>query len=655
MSWLLVLPLTLLAAAILVAPGAGLGWALGLRGAVTLLVAPAMSISLVAVLAVVLAWLGAPWSLPFFLGAVLLVALLAVAVRRLVERRTGPLRLSLGRLNLRTLGVALAVWAALIGYPMIRLFRNAGSIIQSFDNVFHLNVVQYILDTGRASSLSVGTLTSGGGPAGFYPAGWHAYVALILDGARLVVPATGVGWAVNAATLAVLILGWAAGALLLTQVLAGGRLGVSVLVAATLGSLYAFPWIFLPEGGLYPNLLGNSLMIGAVAWLFLLGRAGRPRPDSRPGLESRTPLTLGLLVLALMLPGITLAHPSSTFMLAAFALAILWSAWITAGQSQHHRHTRFRGLMILVAASVVFGLAWVLLAPARPTAARPPTTVAGAAWELLQGAVSDGGRAAPTLSLLVLAGIVVAWRRQRWAGLLMAGFAAVVYLVALGGPTGELSRWAGGLLYNDSERIAAFAVLAAIPLVIGALDVMDAAVRRLIAPPAALRLGILALLAALLVVPLQVWSLSPAIAQNSTKLVVLGDRTRRMSRVEYDLIVRMREFVPPGEKVIADPTTGGGFIYALSGVPLVFPHAFVNDNPAMRQLRSQLFNPDQLSATCASMDALGAHYYYDPGRFIYHSTEGPDAFPGLHEPDLSMLTKVASKGKATLYRFTACG
>ena len=94
-------------------------------------------------------------------------------------------------MNLRSFGIALVLWTALIGYQLVRLFRNSGSIIQSFDNVFHLNVVQYILDTHQASSLTVGGLTSGGGPAAFYPAGWHGYVSLVLDGARLIVPGTG--------------------------------------------------------------------------------------------------------------------------------------------------------------------------------------------------------------------------------------------------------------------------------------------------------------------------------------------------------------------------------------------------------------------------------------------------------------------------------
>jgi len=659
MSWLFVLPLTLLAVAILLAPGAGVGWAVGLRGPVVLLLAPAISISIIAVVAVLFARVGIPWSLLSFAAASVALMLVAVVLRRLVERRTGPLRLSLARFDLRSFGISLALWTALIGYQLVRLFRNPSSIIQSFDNVFHLNVVRYILDTGQASSLTVGALTAGGGPAAFYPAGWHAYASLVLGGARLVVPNTAIGSAVNAATLAVLVCAWAAGCLLLTQALAGGRLGVSLLITATLGSLYAFPWVFLPEGGLYPNLLGNSLLVAAVAWLYLLADIGRAPSADRTGLVSSAPWGVGLCGLALLLPGITLAHPSSTFMLAAFALAIAWSRWTGWGCSPKVSRRSRPALAVLIAASVAFGLSWVFMAPSRPTAAREPTGLARTFWELLQGAVSDGGRAAPTLSLLVLVGIVVAVRRHALAGLLIAGFAAVVYLLALGGPTAALSRLAGGLLYNDSERIAAFAVLAALPLLIGALDALDRGLERLavrLAPASARVVGTAAVvgLALVIAVPLQLWSLSPMVSQSSGKLVVLGERTRRMSRDEYQLIVRMRELVPPGEKVIADPTTGGGFIYALSGVPLVFPHAFLNDSPAMRQLRSQMFNREQLAATCAAMDALGAHYFYYPGRFIYHATEGPDAFPGLDEPDLSMLKRVASDGKATLYRFTAC-
>lgn len=659
MSWLLVLPLTLLAAVVLVAPGAGMGWAVGIRGTATFLVGPAITVSLISVLAVLLAWLRIPWSLLSFLVACLVVMAAAVVVRRLVERRTGELRLRVDGLNLRTFGLGLALWTAMIGYPMIRLFRNSNAIIQSYDNVFHLNVVQYILDTGQASSLTVGGLTSGGGPAGFYPAGWHGFASLVLGSARTFAPGTGVGFAVNAATLAMLVFAWAAGCLFVTQVLAGGRLGVSLLATATLGSLYAFPWIFFPEGGLYPNLLGNSLMMGSVAWLFLLARVGSPATGRQVRLQSTAPVGIGVVCVVLQLPGIALAHPSSLFMLAVFGLAIAWARWVGWERPRGSQRRSMPALGVLIGATVIFGAAWVGLAPTRPTAAREPTGLASATWGLLQGAMSDGGRAAPTLTVLVIAGLVVAVLRRQLANLLVAGVAAVIYVLALGGPTGPVSKLAGGLLYVDSERIAAFAVLAAIPAVLGALGEVDELVWKLtarLAPLArgAARLGIVIALALVLAVPLQVWTLSPMIARSSSRLVILNDKSRRMSTDEYKLISRMRQLVPPGEKVIANPTTGGGFIYALTGVPLVFPHAFLTDSPAMRQLRSQMFNPDQLAATCAAMDELGAHYFYFPGRFIFHPTEGVDAFPGLDEPNLKMLKRVAREGDAKLYRFTAC-
>lgn len=646
--------------ALLLLPGTGLGYALGLRGVAVLVPAAALSSTMISCLASVYPLLGVGWSLlSFIVGATVIVAIVW-AVRALVERRVGLVRLRAGTFDLRGLFSGLILWAGLVGYSMIRLVRNPTSIIQSFDNVFHLNVVQYVLDTGQASSLTIAGLTSGGAPPPAYPAAWHGYVALLLGGLRGVEPQAGIGIAVNAATIAVILAGWALGCLLIVQVLCGGRTMLSLLVAGVLGSLYAFPWVFLPEGGLYPNLLGNSLIPGLVAWMLLLLPAGRdaagrsaPVAFSEPGHR-----WLGVIALVLALPGVALAHPNSAFTLAVIMVVLFWGRWI--GRADTDRRRRLKRLVLLVVATAVLGWAWVRLAPPRPTDPKPPIGLGPATRDLLLGAVAEGGIAGPTLSVLVIVGLLVAIRRRDWPSLLLAGTGALVFVLAIGGPAGEISRLAGALLYNDSERIAAFTVILAVPLVIQTLDALEGAARRwLLDRRAGIGGRVLATVAGtglllVLAVPLQLASLQPALQQNSDKLVVLGDRTRRMSRDEYNLIVGMREFVPPGEKVVANPTTGGGFIYALSGVPLVFPHAFVNDSPAMRQLRSQMFNPDQLAATCAAMDQLGAHYFYFPGRFIFHATEGVDSFPGLDEPNLKMLKRVAREGDAKLYRFIAC-
>ena len=47
----------------------------------------------------------------------------------------------------------------------------------TFDNVFHLNAIRYVLDTGAASPLQLGQMTSPSGGVPFYPSaatGTHA-------------------------------------------------------------------------------------------------------------------------------------------------------------------------------------------------------------------------------------------------------------------------------------------------------------------------------------------------------------------------------------------------------------------------------------------------------------------------------------------------
>lgn len=658
MAWLLITPMVLLAAALLVVPGIALCRAIGIRGAAALAMAPPLSVSLIGVLAIIYAAVKVPWSLSAFSLGVAATSLLALGGRILLQRRTGLLELRWVGLSWRALALGMLTWSLLAGYAMVRLFRSPPSVIQSFDNVFHLNAVQYALDTGQASSLTISGLTSGGAPPAVNPAAWHGFVALLLGTARSVAPLTPIGTAVNAATIAVILLGWALGCLLLTQVLIGGRPSTSLVVALFLGSLYAFPWIFLPEGGLYPNLLGDSLIPAGTAWLILLaGRFGRPSP--RPvsiSLAGSHHTALALVSMMLAVPGIGLAHPNSLIALLGIALLIAWGR--RRVDPEQAPRERVRSLAALVLATLALGLVWVLLAPARPTDPKPSIGLGQAIWWLLQGGLTEGGRPAPTITVLALVGVVACVLRRDWASLLLAGFGAAIFVFAIGGPTATISQLAGALLYNDSERIGAFALICALPLLIAAVGEIVAVLRRFTLRLTSVRIAPVAVVGALgliLAVPLQATSLVPALGQASHRLVVLGADTRRMNRDEYRLIVRMRELVPPGEKVIADPTTGGGFIYGLSGVPLVFPHAYLTDNPAMRQLRSQMFNPHQLVATCAAMDSLGAHYFYYPGRFIYHATEGPDAFPALDEPDFAMLNPVATEGRAALYRFSACG
>ena len=62
---------------------------------------------------------------------------------------------------------AFVVAAALLAWRTVQVMGTPASISQTYDAVFHLNSVRFALDTGQASSLTIGAMTG----RGFYPAG----------------------------------------------------------------------------------------------------------------------------------------------------------------------------------------------------------------------------------------------------------------------------------------------------------------------------------------------------------------------------------------------------------------------------------------------------------------------------------------------------
>lgn len=671
MSWLLVTPLLLLAVAVLMVPGVGLAYALGVRGPALALPAGVLSISMISVLAVVYAPLGIRWSLgSFAVGAIVLVVIAGV-VRRLAGARWGAVSLRVEPLNLRGLLSGLGVWMVLTVYAAVRLHRNPSSVVQSTDNAFHMNAIQYALDTGQASSLTIGTLVSSGAPAAPYPAAWHAYVALILGFERSFVPRAEIGSAVTVATLAVIVCAWALGCLFLAQVLGARSVAAGLITSSLLGGLFLFPWAFPPQGGLYPNLLGNSLLPGLIALMFLVAGALSATDGTTGGrgaalarISGGRPVVVAVAVLALALPGVTLSHPNSAMVLALFALAFAWQVcveWRRGEDEPRLRRHRRVALWGTVIASVVFVVMWAVVAPTPPVPYKVAGNLLSSTWGLLLGAVTGASSPAPALTALVLIGLWFAVRQRRVASLVTLAFSAGVYLTAIGGPSTSVAVLTGGIFYNDSRRVAAFALIGALPVVIEGVAALDRGVRALAvrlgrseSGRLAWRIGLVVLLTTAILVPLQVWSLRPRLDQNSKRLVVLSNTTRRINLDESKLIAKLPHLIPKGEKVIGEPAAGTAFIYGLTGVPVVFPHVLMTDSPATQQLRVYMFDREQLAATCAAMDELGAHYYYNTTRRIEIPNQASGYRSPLQLPDKSMLTVVAKSGPATLYRFTAC-
>src|SRR5690606_35955178 len=118
---------------------------------------------------------------------------------------------------------------------------------QSFDNIFHLNAIRYIVDTGIASPLEIGQMTSPGGGLPFYPSAWHATVAIIVQ-----LSGTSIPVAVNTAALVTAAVVWPVGILALSRMLLGSSASVIVGTGIVAAAVPAFPLLPMDFGVLYP-------------------------------------------------------------------------------------------------------------------------------------------------------------------------------------------------------------------------------------------------------------------------------------------------------------------------------------------------------------------------------------------------------------------
>ena len=210
MTWISVTPQILTAALLLLLPGGLLAF-LGfrLRGLAAVAVSPVLSISLISVSAVAADLAGVPWSLLPVAVLTVLATLVALALRVLLLRgREQPVRTRGGWPVAAAEAAAVLAAALLVGRRLIFVFGSPENFSQTFDNIFHLNAVQYIADTASASSLTIGQMTG----IGFYPAGWHGLVSLVHSLAASPIPVS-----VNAVNLVIGALVWPLGCIFLVQ------------------------------------------------------------------------------------------------------------------------------------------------------------------------------------------------------------------------------------------------------------------------------------------------------------------------------------------------------------------------------------------------------------------------------------------------------
>ena len=652
MSWWSEAPLFLATTGIFLLPGFLVAWLAGVRGYAQLAFAPALTVTIVSVAAIAAPVIGLGWIPCAALATVLMMAA-AFGIRWWAGRRSREEPAPATWRYTAAVAAAVAVAVLLIGRRLVFVFGEPDSFSQTFDNVFHLNAIRYILETGSASTFDVGRMAGNS----YYPAAWHDMVALVAQ-----LTSAGIPVAVNAVNLFTGAVIWPLGCIFLVQQLFGRRI-VPVLLAGVLSAAFgAFPILMLDYGVLNPNVLAIALLplaLGAAVNALGLGRTPGP-----------VPLVRWLLFIAVV-PGMSLAHPSATMAL----LAVLVPAVITVAYRKSRAADSAKVVSILwpwIAAAgyvVVLALMWTVVRPVESAATWPPIQSTGQA---IGEAVSGTGIGRPVtwavFVLIVLGlGFLLATRGTRWIAAMYLVLAAF-FVVVSSFPQDDLRMYLTGVWYNDSPRLAALIPVMAVPVAAyGGWRLLEWIAGL---PAVAGRLdayrnrnnGLRSYTAASVVAAVALVGVAAYATQkdNIRQAAVFAQASYQLSpdapllsTDELALLDRLDEQVPEDAVLAGNPWTGSSLAYAVADRRTLQLHILAAYGDDVDEVYNRLNDAATDPEVCDAVESTSVDYVLDFGTKEVHGAD--HGFVGLRDLEENGVARVVDQeGDARLLEITAC-
>lgn len=606
-------------------------------------------------------------------------------------------RLGRGRApSTRWLVTAALVVAAL---TWLRIAINIGhpwAPSQTYDAVYHLNVLAMIRDSGIATPWQM-DISFYPEPEGFYPNGWHQVTALALP---LV---SDIPTLANASALAIVTLLWPLSLASLVWVASKGN-RVWLLAALLLSqALPQFPQLFFSYGSLYPNLLGFAFLPALFAYAYEIVWTR----------QWRTALALVILAL-LAAPGVAMAHPATVLAMAILVPAIIATRLASFGQRTANPSAREIALRfafalfgcLLLVAVVYAGAAQVprlaAMQVADPAGNYPSSatfvkaivkavTLAAGTWFTHSYVLSW------ILGALVILGAFVALRQPHRQALVLMHLLAVLLFLSVDGDW-NLDRRAflTGFFYCDPMRMAGLLAITALPLLaLGTVQVVGAVSSVIEAwrgGDAAIHLTRDGACASKQLQPLA--KLSRPLLQTSAWSRKLGagivavalvsqfmpgffylskytrdafelpasqaGRTGMLTADEYQLLKRVDQRVPKTDTILGNPWTGTAFVWALAGRQPVFPDLASDGGGIYGWRLGKAANQIMAHPTgCEAVRERRAYWVLDFGHHYLWNGEDPSKryqfFAGLEGLEQAGYAKVVDQqGEAKLLRITYC-
>lgn len=641
MRWLEFVPVLLATISLMWLPGLALGAALRLRGAWLFAAAAPLTVSLVSVASIVAPWVGLRWGPVPVLILTTVAALAAIAWTRWVTPK--PRKLPARRFA--TMSGAL-LGGTTIAFILVRSIGNPDWISQRFDNFFHLNAIEFVIDTGNASPLWLGNMTS---PEGlpFYPSGWHAFGSLVVQ-----ITGASAAVATNALIFVVAAIAWPLGVMLLVRTLLGSRsliiMGSGVLAA----SLPAYPYLPLHYGVLYPLFLGLACVPVTLASAF-----GLLRPGASPQMRAFWGLTLVLLI-----PGTAVAHPGALLAFLALSVPFVVGFAIRNFAAADRRPRRWLWLVAL-AAYAAFGVVvlWLVRPPLSqiywPIIERLPQAVG----EVVSAAVYEYP-AATAVAVLTVVGAYSAVRRptySRWIILGMAAIGGSLYVIVAGSESETLRMWLTGPWYNNAPRLASIWAIGVLPLAaLGLGTVSRFIVRKFTSLEIRRRLSKYSrIVLASTGVILLLLSQGDAVRQAAADIeftYALRPGGPILTPDEFALMREIPALVPEGAVIAGNPWTGASFAYGISGRRVLMPHLLMDETEPAHVVNTEFDSRGDSPQVCRALEETGVRFILDFGPEEFMANEGD--YSGLDELTSSPFVElVAAEGDARLYRVVSCG
>jgi len=592
--------------------------------------------------------------------------------------------------------IGLIISAILAAAPMMRGIGYPTRIPQSGDEIFHLNAVRFILNNGDANSFHLNKLVDQVSErVAFYPGAWHAVVALA--SVRSVVVASNVMVVLVAAVIWPLSLAALARALY-------PKSPTFPLFATIIGvGFLAFPLQFFNWGVLWPNALSYALVPSALAATVMALRSACMQ------LVSKQSVTWAFLTICALV-AVGLAQPNGLLVYAIIATPFIISRgtrFVINLRKENRRnvsavvpdsataktkpklwHQPSSNQLVLVAILgmlawcagwlVVWGLAIRMgrIALSDWHAGFFQGTQIALFSDIPESGRSIGVETSRVLLALLFLGIitVVATRGARW---LLVALGTTLILAGLADDQLALS-WITNAWWGDVYRMRANVVIVSVLLT-------------------AFGLATLTGLFAALLSKLQLRQYQTAahardkhsrIARNSVAvtssaliaLLLIGtDFMSSSSREElmaYRYVTRATPewqtrggMVTDAEMALLDrlgteldeglllgvPYNGSALAYAVSDIPVVFPHIGGTWAPDARYLGQNFANLLSDPEVCAAINRLGVRYFYWDANQLGIGDGRERQFTGLPTESIPRgLELVDYGGTARVYRITAC-